>query len=148
MSNEQVSNRVLRDRIRSQIRPFPHEVRYATGWAGTLTFKEISETLSPLMARKLAKWGMYGQDIPDSLQTGLMRLWQHLVEQPDLLARDGKSNAMWRALAKCNGKYYMRQNERYLPFTDLEGEETLHGGSGVSTNGRLHERVLEILRGG
>lgn len=33
-------------------------------------------------------------------------------------------------------------------FTDLSGEETVRGGSGVSTNGRLHAEVLEILREG
>lgn len=31
-------------------------------------------------------------------------------------------------------------------FTDLEGRSGIHGGSGVSTNGVLHERVLELLR--
>lgn len=31
-------------------------------------------------------------------------------------------------------------------FTDLEGNETAHGGSGISTNGRLHGPALEILR--
>ena len=30
-------------------------------------------------------------------------------------------------------------------FTTLEGEATIHGGSGVSSNGVLHERVLEML---
>jgi histidinol-phosphatase len=33
-------------------------------------------------------------------------------------------------------------------FTTLEGEATLHGGSGVSTNGRLHKHVLEELAKG
>jgi histidinol-phosphatase len=32
-------------------------------------------------------------------------------------------------------------------FTDLGGNETIHGGSGVSTNGRLHREVLAILNG-
>ncbi len=32
-------------------------------------------------------------------------------------------------------------------FTDLDGNPTIHGGSGVSTNGRLHELVLGMLRG-
>lgn len=32
-------------------------------------------------------------------------------------------------------------------FTTLAGEATIHGGSGVSTNGILHDEVLEILRG-
>ncbi len=30
-------------------------------------------------------------------------------------------------------------------FTDLSGVETIHGGSGISSNGHLHERALEIL---
>jgi histidinol-phosphatase len=33
-------------------------------------------------------------------------------------------------------------------FTDLGGSETIHGGSGVSTNGRLHPEVLRLLSGG
>lgn len=32
-------------------------------------------------------------------------------------------------------------------FTDLSGEATIHGGSGVSTNGRVHQEVLEVLAG-
>ena len=32
-------------------------------------------------------------------------------------------------------------------FTTLEGRATLHGGSGVSTNGLLHDGVLEMLAG-
>ena len=31
-------------------------------------------------------------------------------------------------------------------FTTLAGEATLHGGSGVSTNGLIHEEVLRVLR--
>jgi histidinol phosphatase-like enzyme (inositol monophosphatase family) len=30
-------------------------------------------------------------------------------------------------------------------FTDLDGNETIHGGSGVSSNGKLHEEVLGLL---
>jgi histidinol-phosphatase len=30
-------------------------------------------------------------------------------------------------------------------FTDLEGRSTVHGGSGISTNGLLHDRVLAAL---
>ncbi len=32
-------------------------------------------------------------------------------------------------------------------FTDLNGEPTIHGGSGLSTNGLLHEEVLRVLNG-
>ena len=31
-------------------------------------------------------------------------------------------------------------------FTDLDGHRTIHGGSGVSSNGRLHDTVLNALR--
>lgn len=31
-------------------------------------------------------------------------------------------------------------------FTSVQGKETIHGGSGVSTNGHLHTSVLELLR--
>jgi histidinol-phosphatase len=33
-------------------------------------------------------------------------------------------------------------------FTDLEGRSSVHGGSGISTNGLLHDRVLEALLSG
>jgi histidinol-phosphatase len=33
-------------------------------------------------------------------------------------------------------------------FTDLEGRSTIHGGSGVSTNGRLHDGALKTLLSG
>ena len=33
-------------------------------------------------------------------------------------------------------------------FTTLEGDATVHGGSGVSSNGTLHEEVLGLLRSG
>jgi histidinol phosphatase-like enzyme (inositol monophosphatase family) len=31
-------------------------------------------------------------------------------------------------------------------FTDLDGRDTVHGGSGLSTNGHLHDEVLATLR--
>lgn len=33
-------------------------------------------------------------------------------------------------------------------FTDLEGRQGIHGGSGLSSNGRLHAEALRILQGG
>lgn len=33
-------------------------------------------------------------------------------------------------------------------FTDLKGEGTIHGGSGISTNGMLHATVLDLLTSG
>ncbi len=33
-------------------------------------------------------------------------------------------------------------------FTSVDGQATIHGGSGLSTNGILHDRVLELLNSG
>src|SRR5690606_23033827 len=33
-------------------------------------------------------------------------------------------------------------------FTTLEGDATIHGGSGVRSNGRVHDRILEMVAGG
>ena len=32
-------------------------------------------------------------------------------------------------------------------FTDMKGAETIHGGSGLATNGHVHEALLEVIRG-
>jgi histidinol-phosphatase len=32
-------------------------------------------------------------------------------------------------------------------FTTLEGDATVHGGSGMSSNGLLHDQLLDILAG-
>jgi histidinol-phosphatase len=32
-------------------------------------------------------------------------------------------------------------------FTDLAGEETIETGSGIASNGHVHEQLLAILRG-
>src|SRR5690606_17579773 len=100
----------------------PQTPRYPTGWGGDLTFEEITERLSPMMANKLRRFGNYGQDIPDSIQTGLMRLWMRLIEDPNLLADVGIFGAMWRALAISKSTTLQKQNKKYLPFTDIEGE--------------------------
>jgi len=120
-----MSEATTRSKIRESIEPFPHTPRYPTGWGGELTFEEIAECLSPMMANKLKRFGNYGQDIPDSIQTGLMRLWMRLVEDPNLLADVGIFGAMWRALAISKSTTLQKQNKKYLPFTDIEGELAL-----------------------
>ena len=111
-----------RSKIREAIQPFPRMPRYPTGWGGDLTFEEIADCLSPMMAHKLARFGNYGQDISDSIQTGLMRLWMCLVEDPNLLADVGIYSAMWRTLAISKHTTLERQRKKYIPFTDIESE--------------------------
>ena len=105
--------------IRSKIRPFPRMATYLTGWGGRLTFEQIASDITPRMANKLSHFGMYGQDIPDSIQTGLMRLWQRLVDEPELLANDSLLSATWRTLAISKQTTLAKQNRKYLPFTDI-----------------------------
>ncbi|MBZ0297285.1 MAG: hypothetical protein K8L99_32295 [Anaerolineae bacterium] len=117
-----MSTAASRSKIRASIQPFPRTPRYPTGWGGDLTFAEIAACLSPMMARKLARFGNYAQDIPDSIQTGLMRLWMRLVEHPNLLADVGIFGAMWRTLAISKHTTLEKQCRKYIPFTDIESE--------------------------
>jgi hypothetical protein len=80
----------LRKRIRTHIQPFQCQATYPTGWRDPMTFDEISGFLSPLVVRKYKRFGMYGQDIPDALQNGLMQLWKELVADPNYLAEQSK----------------------------------------------------------
>jgi hypothetical protein len=52
-----MSEATTRSKIRESIEPFPHTPRYPTGWGGDLTFEEIAECLSPMMANKLKRFG-------------------------------------------------------------------------------------------
>ena len=87
----------IRTEIRQQIKSFPQEATYSTGWAGELTFAELEAQIAPQIANKIKRFGVYGQDIPDSVQTDLMRLWLRLIDERDLLAYDNLNRAVWRA---------------------------------------------------
>ena len=50
--------------------------------------------------------------------------------------------AVWDA-----GPFPVLMSEAGGKFTSLDGVSTMHGNSGVSTNGRLHEEVLRVLAG-
>jgi hypothetical protein len=105
--------------IRSKIRPFPCVATYPTGWGGKLTFEQIAAQVSPRAAWKFKHFGVYGQDIPDSLQTGLMKLWETLSETPDMLADKGLGDAMWIVIGASNSNWHVRYHRRYMTFTDV-----------------------------
>ena len=46
------------------------------------------------------------------------------------------------------GSFLIIATEAGGRFTTREGEPTIHGGSGISTNGLLHEEVLRELQSG
>ena len=67
-------SRSTRSKIRSKIQPVPNGRLFPTGWAGKLTFEQIAEEVSPKVSWKFKQYGLCGQDIPDSIQNGLMKL--------------------------------------------------------------------------
>ncbi|MEL6408318.1 MAG: hypothetical protein AAFR81_28385 [Chloroflexota bacterium] len=112
----------LRKRIRTHIQPFQRQATYPTGWGNVMTFDEIAEYVTPLVIRKYKRYGMYGQDIPDALQNGLMHLWQDLVADPNFLLDKSKLNTAWHIFKKSKihlNKYY---NKTKIPFTDIAAE--------------------------
>ena len=109
----------LRKSIRTKIHPFQRQPTYPISWTSEMTFDEIAEYLTPLVIRKYKRFGMYGQDIPDALQNGLMQLWQDLVDDPNFLAEQSKWDAVWYVYSKSKvhlNKYY---NKTKIPFTDI-----------------------------
>lgn len=115
-----MSESTIRTRIRQQIKPFQREVTYTTGWAGELTFAELETQIAPQIANRIKRFGVYGQDIADSVQIGLMRLWLRLVDEPDLLADDTLTRAVWRAIAVCGCTTILSRNRRYHFFSEME----------------------------
>jgi hypothetical protein len=106
--------------IRSKIRPIPNGRLFETGWAGKLTFEQIAEEVSPKVSWKFKQYGLCGQDIPDSIQNGLMKLWEQLLETPDLLAETNFMGAVWKVIAGSNSTWYLRYHKRYKTYTDVE----------------------------
>lgn len=106
----------IRAKIRSQIRPFPREQHYPTGWGGSLTFEEIRDALTPSINRLMRYYHYVEVDIPDMISHGFMRLWEELSKQPDLLAPMDKGGAtkwvMYRSGSSHYKKFYRR--EMYL----------------------------------
>jgi hypothetical protein len=118
----------VRSRIRCQIRPFVRVATYPTGWGGDLTFDQIADKIAPQIASKIKRFGVYGQNIPDCAQTGLMRLWLRLCDQADMLAADDLTRTVWRAIAVCGCTTLLAQNRRYDLFSDIED------GTGIDTD--------------
>lgn len=110
-----------RQSIRAAIRPFQCVTTYPTGWAGELTFEQICQQVTPKVVWKFKRYGVFGQDIPDSLQTGLMKLWELLVDQPDLLADKTLLGVMWLVIAGSNSNSHIRYHRRCKSFTDAAG---------------------------
>lgn len=112
----------IRNKIRQQIKPMPKARLFPTGWNGELTFEQIAEDVTPRVVWKFKRYGVYGQDIPDSLQSGLMKLWESLIETPDILADKDLVHVMWLVIGGSNSNWHIRYHRRYTSFTDMAGE--------------------------
>jgi hypothetical protein len=81
-----------------------------------------TQDVTPRVVWKFKRYGVYGQDIPDSLQTGLMKLWESLIETPDMLADKNLVHVMWLVISGSNSNWHIRYHRRYTTFTDIVGE--------------------------
>jgi hypothetical protein len=107
---------MVRDKIRSQIKPFPREAYYPTSWGGDMTFAQIRDSLTPNINRLMRYYRYVEVDIPDMMAHGFMRLWEQLVEQPNFLTTVDHGGAikwvMYRSGISHYRKFYRR--EMYL----------------------------------
>ena len=113
-----MSESTIRNKIRQQIKPLPKGRLFSTGWAGKLTFEQIAEEVSPKVSWKYKQYGLCDQDIPDSIQNGLMKLWEQLLETPALLAETNFMGAVWRIIAGSNSNWYLRYDRRYKTYSE------------------------------
>ena len=106
--------------LRFTIRPFPRVTRYPTGWAGELSFAEIHADLIPNMNRLLRYYRKPAAYIPDILQEGFMRLWWDLCQEPDMLAKADKGDALRMVLDRTRTPSFVRKSlSREVYLEDL-----------------------------
>ena len=112
----------IRNKIRQQIKPMPKGRVFPTGWKGELTFEQIADAVTPRVLWKFKRYGVFDQDIPDSLQSGLMKLWEALIETPDMLADKDIVHVIWIVIGGSNSNRHIRYHRRYTSFNDMAGE--------------------------
>ncbi len=103
----------IRAKIRAQIRPFPREAHYPTGWSDPLTFADICAALTPSITRLMRYYRYVDVDIPDMIAHGFMRLWEELSQNPSLLTDLDQGGAakwvMYRSGSYHYTKFYRRE---------------------------------------
>ena len=108
-----------RARIRAQIRPFPKEQHYPTGWNGAMTFAQICAALTPSINRLMRYYRYVDVDIPDMIQHGFMRLWEELSQQPELLADKDQGGAVKWVMYRSGSSHYKKFYRREMYLEDL-----------------------------
>jgi hypothetical protein len=105
--------------FRSQIRPFPREAHYLTGWNGTLTFAEIRDALTPNLNRLMRYYHYVEVDIPDMIAHGFMRLWEELSKTPNFLATFDQGDALAWITYRSGTPHYRKFYRREMYLEDL-----------------------------
>jgi hypothetical protein len=99
--------------IRSKIRPMPSGRLFPTGWAGKLTFQQISDDIRPRAARMLLRqYRVWPQDLDDCLQNGLMYIWEQLLDDHEFLATKSRLEAAIKVCHRSKSTSIRRRNLR------------------------------------
>ena len=104
-----MSEATSRNKIRESIQPFRHERLFQTGWADELSFAEIHTDLVPNLNRLLRYYRKPAVYIPDILQEGFMRLWWDLCQEPDMLEKASRDDALRMVLDRTRTPYFARR---------------------------------------
>ncbi|MAS36108.1 MAG: hypothetical protein CL610_19030 [Anaerolineaceae bacterium] len=115
----EIDREALRAHIRTQIRPFPSEQHYPTGWNGNMTFAELRTTLTPSINRLMRYYRYVEVDIPDMIQHGFMRLWEELSKQSDLLSTLDQGGAVKWVMYRSGISHYRKFYRREMYLEDL-----------------------------
>ena len=134
MDQEQEARRA---NIRARIRPFPQVRQYPTGWNGNMGFEDICAALMPSINRLMRYYRYVEVDIPDMIQHGLMRLWEELSRNPDLLAEKDQGGAVKWVMYRSGNSHYKKFYRREMYLEDL-----------ATRSGDPDEFIIEGYEGG
>ena len=102
-----------RSKIRAKIQPMPNGRLFPTGWAGKLTFEQISDNIRPRAATMLLRqYRVWPQDLDDCLQNGLMYIWEQLIADPEFLAITSRLEAAIKVCHRSKSTSIRRRNLR------------------------------------
>lgn len=100
------------------------EPTYHTQWRGAVTFEELltDRDVRRVAFSKMRSLGYVNEDADDCFQTGSLKLWQKLTEQPHLLSDKG---AGWVGVFIAHGgshRNLWKHKARNVPIDDCLGE--------------------------
>ena len=132
----------IRSKIRAKIQSVPNGRVFPTGWAGKLTFEQISENIRPRAATMLLRqYRVWPQDLDDCLQNGLMYIWEQLIADPNFLATTSRLEAAIKICHRSKSTSIRRRNLRCQYLGDFWAKHDFEHPEEMRIGGLEHYQI-------